>query len=232
MIQVVYTPIWFYKEDLIIDLVGAFVLSLIAFFSLKYYKINEKNKNYLYLAASFLVVAFSFMFKILTNFTVYYKVIVTKTIGDFIFTYPAIHGSNILFVIGFLIHRLLMLLGLYMLYSIYQKNQPKSNIFLITFFILLTTYFSESEYFIFHLTALILLLMITWQFYETYKKNKQPTSKLVAASFAIIGVSQIFSIVVYFNNFLYVIAELIQLLGYLILLTTFIKVLRNAKKKE
>ena len=230
MIQVVYNPVWFYGKDLIIDLVSAFVLSLIALFSVRYYKINKKNKNYLYLASSFFVIALSFLFKTLTNFTVYYKSLETRIFGNYILTYPTIKISNILVVVGFLIYILLTLIGLYILYSLHQK-QSKSNIFLIIFFILLTTYFSESEYFIFHITALALLFFITMQYYNTYKKNKQHTSKLVTASFAIIGISQIFSIFVYYNTIYYVIAELVQLVGYTMLLTTFVKVLHNAKKK-
>ena len=232
MIQVVYTPVWFYREDLIIDLVSAFVLSLIASFSVRYYKIDKKNKNYLYLAVSFFIIALSFLFKILTNFTLYYKVIETKILGPYILTYPAVKASAILVILGFLAYRLLTLIGLYILYSLYQKNQPKSSIFLIVFFILISTYFSEFEYFIFHITSLVLLSIITLQFYNHYKKNKKSASVLVTASFAIIGISQIFSVFVNYNNLLYVIAELIQLVGYLILLTTFIRVLRNAKKKE
>src|SRR3989338_672756 len=231
MIQVVYTPQWFYSKDLLIDTVSAFVLLLIASFAVRYYKLNKKNKNYLYLAGSFFLIAMSFLFKILTNFTIYYKVFVTRHLGNYILTYPTIQVSNILFIVGYLLFRLLTLLGLYMLYSIYQKNQSKSNIYLIVFFILILTYFSELEYFIFHIVALALLALITLQYYKTYRKNKQPASKFVTASFAIIGVSQIFSIFVFYNNVYYVIAELIQLVGYLILLMTFIRVLRDAKKK-
>lgn len=231
MIQVVYTPQWFYSKDLLIDGISAFVLLLIASFAVKYYKLNKNNKNYLYLASSFFLIALSFLFKILTNFTIYYKVFVTRHLGNYILTYPAIQVSNILFFVGFSLYRFLTLLGLYMLYSIYQKNQSKSSIFLMVFFILVLTYFSELEYFIFHIIALALLALITLQYYSTYRKNKQPTSKLVTASFAIIGASQIFSIFIFYNNVYYVVAGLMQLVGYLILLTTFIRVLRDAKKK-
>ena len=232
MIQVAYTPQWFYGKDLAIDVVSAFVLLLIAFFSLRYYRIEKKNKNYLYLAVSFLLIAVSFFFKILTNFTIYYKIFETKYFGLFTLTYQSVKTNDILFILGYLVYRLLFLLGLYILYSIYQKNQPKSNIFLIAFFILISTYFSQSAYYIFHLTALVLLSLITMQYYANYKKNGQFTAKLLTGSFAIIGMSQIFFIFVIFNQVIYVIAELIQLLGYLFLLTTFFKVLRNVKKKR
>ena len=232
MIQVVYTPIWFYGKDLIIDVISAFVLLLIASFSIRYYKIEKKNKNYINLAISFFLIALSFSFKTLTNFTIYYKVLETKNFGLFSLTYQLIKTSDILFFTGFLLYRLLTLLGLYMLYSIYQKKQPKSNIFLIIFFILTSTYFSQSAYYIFHLTSLVILSFVTFQYYKNFKKNRQSTAKLLTSSFAIIGISQIFFVFVNINNMIYVLAELTQLLGYLILLITFIKVLRNAKKKE
>src|SRR3990170_997375 len=106
MIQVVYTPQWFYSKDLLIDAVSALVLLLIASFAVRYYKLNKKNKNYLYLAGSFFLIALSFLFKILTNFTIYYKVFETMHFGDFILTYPTIQVSNILFLAGFLLYRL------------------------------------------------------------------------------------------------------------------------------
>ena len=232
MVQLAYTPVWFYGKDLYIDTVGLFVLSLIAFFSLRYYKLDKKNKNYIYLASSFFLIALSFFFKILTNFTIYYKVLETKTFGLFTITYHGIKTSNILFFVGFLAYRLLTLVGLYILYSIYQKRQSKSNIFLIIFFILISTYFSQSAYYIFHLTALIFLALIISQYRNNYKKNRQFTARLLATSFGIIAISQVFFVFASIDNFLYVIAEIIQLFGYLILLTTFVKVLRNAKKKE
>ena len=232
MIQVVYTPQWFYGKDILIDIVSIFVLSLIAFFSVRYYKVDKKNKNYLYLALSFFLISLSFLFRILTNFTIYYKVLETKQIGLLTFTYHAVKLTNILFFVGFFLYRLLTLLGLYMLYSIYQKNQPKSNIFIVTYLILISTCFSQSAYYIFHATALMLLLFVTAQYYKNYTRNKDFTAKSLVSSFALITISQIFFMFVEVNTLLYVIAEFIQLFGYGILLFTFIKVLQNAKKKK
>ncbi len=231
MVNFVFTPQWFYGKDIIIDIVSIFVLSLIAFFSIKYYRIERKNKNYLNLAVSFLLIAFSFVFKILTNFTIYYHVLETKTVGLYTIIYHTVAVSDMLFFLGYLLYRLLILIGLYILYSIYQKNQPKSNIFLIVFFILISTYFSQSAYYIFHLTSFVFLSMITMQYYSNHKKNKQLTAKLLTSSFTIIGISQVFFMFAGIKEVLYVIAEIVQLFGYLVLLMTFIKVLRNAKKK-
>ena len=232
MIQLAYNnPHWFYGKDLVIDIISAFVPLLIAFFSLRYYKIEKKNKNYLYLAISFLLIALSFFFKILTNFSIEYNLLEVRNFGFMTVVHNYVKTSDILFVVGYLIYRALNLLGLYTLYSIYQE-QPKSNIFLIVFLIAISTYFSQSSYYMFHLTALILLSLITLQYYHNYKKNRQFSAKMLTTSFAIIGASQIFFMFVHLNQVIYVAAEIIQLMGYLLLLTAFVKVLRNAKKKK
>ncbi len=231
MIQLVYNPHWFYGKDIIIDIVSIFVLFLIAFFSIKFYKLNKRNKNYLFLALSFIFIGCSFIFKIITNFTIYYHVLETRRIGFMTFTYNAVNSSHILFFVGFLMYRLLMLFGLYMLYSIYLKQQ-KSNIFLISYLIIISTYFSSSTYYLFHITSLFFLVIITYRYLKNYKKNRDSTTKLLAYSFGMITLSQVVFVFVAINTFLYVIAELIQLASYISLLITFIMVLRHGKKKK
>jgi hypothetical protein len=231
MIELIYSPKWFYGKDIIIDIVSIFVLSLIAYFSIRYYKINSKNKNYLFFASSFGAMALSFLFKIITNFTLYSKAVQTKQIGFVTFTYSAIQSSDLLFFIGFLVHRILMLIGLFILYSIYSKTK-KANIILILYLILISMYFSRSAYYVFHLTALLLLVMVTLQYWNNYKKVNHDTNKWLFYSFSLITLSQVVFIFIGINTLFYVAAEVIQLLGYMALLITFIKVLKDGKEKR
>ncbi len=231
MINVVYSPRWFYGKDIIIDLIGILILALIAYFSLQYYKLDKKNKNYLYLTFSFSLIALSFLFKIVTNFTIYYHVFETEQIGPFTLTYQSLASSNTLFFVGFFLYRLLTLYGLYTLYILYQK-QSKTHLIIGLYLIAVVTYFSESAYYIFHLTALIILFLITSQFFKNYRMNKYYATRLLAFSFGIIMFSHIFSMFIVVNKISYVISECIQLLGYVLLLLTFITVLKNAKKKK
>lgn len=231
MIEVIYTPTWFHGHDIVIDIVSALVLFLIAFFSIKYYKINTKNKNYLFLASSYFLIGLSFLSKILTNFTLYYEVEETRHLGFVTLTYETLHSTNTLFFLGFLFYRILTLLGLYVLYSIYVK-QPTSNIFIIFYLILVLTYFSQSAYYIFYITSLLLLIFITHSYIKNSKKTRHYTAKLLAISFAIITASQLAFVFVKINPILYVIGELVQLIGYILLLITFILVLRYGKKTK
>ena len=232
MTQIVFSPKWFWGKDIFIDLIGIFVLVLIAVFSMRYYRL-KKNKNYLYLALSFYIIALAFMSKILTNFTLYHKVLETTTIGLFTITYTRIKNSEILFYIGFLFYRLFYLFGAYLLYAIYEK-QSKPNMVLVSFFIIVSTFFSVSpfSYYIFHISSLMLLGIVTYKYYNTYRKNKHPATRMLASSFAVISSSHLFFMLVNAEKNFYVAAEILQLIGYVALLITFITVLRHGREKN
>ncbi|MFH2028630.1 MAG: hypothetical protein ABIJ08_05800, partial [Nanoarchaeota archaeon] len=184
------------------------------------------------LEISFFMISISFLFKILTNFTIYYQILETKQVGLVTMTYQTLRSSDTLFFMCFLAYRLLTLLGLFMLYHIYEKKQSITNLIIVVYLIIMLTYFSHSAYYIFHITSLLFLALITIKYHLMYKKYKVGTTKLLTYSFAVIGISQILFVFIMFNELLYVTAEIVQLIGYSILLLTFITVLRHGKKKK
>ncbi len=230
MFRILFSPKWFYGKDILIDIFSVLVLSLIAMFSIKYYKMDKSNKKYLWFAWSFILLAGSFVAKILTNFTIYYHTVNTKTIGLFTFTYNTVSVSNILFVSGFFMYIFFTLIGIIGLYLIYNKV-PKSSIFILLFLAAVITYFSSHDYFVFHLTSFMLLLIISLKYLEHYNNNEKRVSKILMISFFIITFSQFLFIFIGISEAFYVAAEIIQLTGYLLLLRTFIGVIKNGKKK-
>jgi len=230
MIELVFDPKWFYGKEIIVDVFSVITLFLLTYFSLNYYRLN-KNRNYFYLGSAFLMIGLSFLFKILTNFTIQYQVITETRFGFLELIYYTTQPTNVLFFIGFLLYRLLTLIGFYTLYGIYEK-QSKQNTFLMLYFILISTYFTRFTYFIFHATSFVFLGFITMQYYSTYLKNKFYRTKVLAYSFVIIAVSQIFFTFATLYELSYLIGEIIQLIGYVLLLATLIMVLKYGKKKK
>jgi len=232
MTQVVISPDWFATKDMIILGFSVITLLLIAAFSLRFYFFKKKeHKSYLYFAASFLLLAISFLWKIATDITVYYDIIKTKQIGIFTITYQTIRAEKVLFVAGHFAHYLLMLLGLYILYVVLNRKSTMNHL-LILYFIVMTTIFSNFSYFIFHLTAFVLLLGISYRYYAIYRKNKRKLTKLIFTSFSVIAVSQILFMFVKLWGNIYVVAQIMQLIGFILLLIAFILVLKNGKKKS
>lgn len=232
MIQLVYSPEWFFGHDIIIDIFSIIVLLLIGAFSIKYFKIDKNKISYLWLAISFIIIALSFFFKIASNFRVYYDILTTEKLGLMAFTVHSLTSANLVPYLGFLLYRVFALIGLYILYEIYQKEHDISKIVLMISLILINIYFSRSAYYIFHLISLIILIFITRNYYENYNKVKKKPAKMLTYGFAVITLSQFLFIFTNTDSLFYVIAELIQLLGYMILLYTFMMVLKHAKKKK
>lgn len=228
MIEVIYGPQWFHGSDIVIDIVSIFVLLLIAYFGVSYYKLNN-NKNYLFLATSFFLLALSFVFKNLLNLGVYYHILQTNQNGFAILSEQAAQNLNTMFLVGILLYRLLTVIGLYILYNIYNK-QSKETVFLVSYLLLVLTYFSQSNYYIFHLTSLVLLALIVASYSEKYLTKRDVGTILVVISFSIIALSQLFFIFVDFVDDFYVFGEVVQLVGYIALLTAFVKVFFDVKK--
>jgi len=231
MVDLVYSPQWFYGKDIIIDVFSIVTLFLVSFFSFRYYLLTRNKKN-LILTSSFFLMGVSFLAKIITNFTLYYDFEVKRRIGDLILTYHVAKGTDLLFNLGFLSFRLLTLFGLYLLYLMLQKKVYKREVLLVSFFIIITTYFSSLKYFVFYLSALLFLWLIAYQYHEKYRKNKLKNTKLLVMSFSVLAVSQALFILIPIDKMFYVIAEIVQLAGYLLLLVTFISVLKHGKKTK
>ena len=218
-----------------IDLVTLLVLFSIASFAIKYYKLND-NKNYLKLGFSFYLIAVSFLFKMITSVTVYYDSIKAQNLtGVVIEALETVRSLNVLATSSFLFFVLFNLAGLYALYSI-KKGQKRSTIFLIVYFILILTFiatlYSKSMYYIFHLTSLIFLVFIASKYFNIHSETRNKNTRHLAYSFSLIAISQAFFMFISLNSLVYVIAEMVQLIGYIILLQVLIRILNHGKKKK
>ena len=155
----------------------------------------------------------------------------TQVVGSIQYTQIILKSSEILAMSGLFFYRLLTLAGLFMLYSIYEK-QSKANILLMAYFIITSVLFSNEQYYIFYILSFIFLGIISNRYYQNYRTNNKKEIRMLAASFAIITLSQVLFVFVDFTRHLYVAGEIIQLIGYIILLATFIMVLRHGRKKN
>jgi hypothetical protein len=230
MIDMNLITAWFYQNDLFIDVFSSLVLLFILVYAIRYYRIN-KDEKYRYFIVSFGLLTLAFIAKILTHFTIYYRT--TRTGGHLgAVTLTMIQSSDIFVFWGTLIYRILALLALYFLYLVYVERHSKTTIFLTLLLLLMVGYESHDSYYLFHFTLLLLFSMITWFIFKGYRKNKYVKTKLMGYSFLIITISHAVSMLLEVNPIFYIIAELIQLIGYLLLLFVFIRIIRNGKKKE
>jgi len=222
----VFTPRWFYGYDALFELVSIASVILIAYLSIKSYRFS-RDKKFKYLALSFFLIGLSFIIKILTNIITYSGPLIKDKMGFFIMTAEAIEKLTITYTVGYLLYRISILMGFFILLSLALKIKDSRQILLFTYLLIISTIFSSLQYFIFHITCTIMLVFITSYFYNNYMKKRTESRLTLALSFFLIMLSQVVFIFVIFNNSIYVIGEVFQLLGYLILLYTYLLMLNK-----
>lgn len=219
---------WFFGEDIVIDSICIFVLLLISYFSIKYYKI-KKNRNILYLNLAFLLLAASFGLKIFLNLGAYYDLLNMGKLGYGRLILNDLNGENSLVFFFYFLYHAAALFGLYFFYSVYDK-QSKSNIALIFYLVITLLYFSHYSPSTFHMTSFVTLSLVTLQSFTRYLNKKYPATRLLVMGLLIITLSQLSFMAAYWDKNLYVIGEITQLVGYVILLITLIAVLTYGRK--
>jgi hypothetical protein len=222
-------PEWFYSINIWTDIFSIIVLSFIAFFITKAYNIT-KTKKYLVFMFSFYMIVVGFVLKVISNYLAHaFNPNVTGP--DFVRNYALSQGYSWLTVI-FMSYELLVLVGFYFLYHVYNQEESVSTIVLVTFLLSISVAFSFFINDVFQLNALALLTLISAQYWTNYHKNGHGNSGLLAASFSLIALSQLAFMMANIHPMYYAIAEAVQLIGYLLLLMTFIMVLIHGKKKK
>lgn len=236
MVKLVFTPDWFLGKDILISFFSFFVLAILFWLSFKNYKFSKDKKSFLYFGIGFLLIALGELATILTKLVLYYDTTFTQQIGQIVITYNVVNSVDIFYKIGFFLYKLLTLAGLYGIYRVNYKQTRETDIMLTGYFILLSVALSASFYYLFHLTALILLIFIISNYIRLYKKNKLSNTKILIIAFSLLALSQLIFIFSKLETF-FVMANLIQLLSYVIFLILVIKItrplnLKNEKKKK
>ncbi|MFH1073191.1 MAG: hypothetical protein V1743_07225 [Nanoarchaeota archaeon] len=222
MAHLIVSPYWFYGVDSLFEIIGMIVSLLIAYFSYKIYKYSS-SKTYRIMSLAFFFIAISYFIKIITNTFIYFKIL---SFEHFVVMNQLVE-LNMIYTVGFVLLRVAFLMGLILLLSLALKINDIKIIFLLFFFSVITAAFSDYKYYIFHLTAAILLVFIARYFYKNYCEKRTGTSHCIFNSFAILAVANFIFMFVLLNNIFYVVGEVVQLVGYLVLLSVQVRVLKK-----
>ena len=227
----VFGPQWFYGFDSIIELIAVIVSILLVYYSYKCFKLTKENK-YMHFSIAFLSLTAAFTAKIIGTLAIYKPTITRTSIGSSIhqtFTGLTPYYINAL---AFVAYIFFTLMGFMILFLIISKLRWKNQrvIALLIYFVFLATWISIVHYQLFYVTSFVLLLLITYAYYQNYREIKSENARFVVTAFGILLVSQAFFIFVIYSRIIYVLAELIQLLGFIYLLIPFILIFKKKPK--
>ena len=211
----------------------------------KFLKLEKSNgyedKRYRLFITSFFLLSLSFVFKLFTYFVIQYEAVETKHIGMLTITYQTVKNSDATILWGFFFFRVLSLLAFYLLYLAYtrkelkitENNPGKSGItfrnsfgmLFVLYLLLMASYYSQSVYYVYYTTCFFLLFIIAETVYEIYSVNKHVNTLLLTIAFGIIMISHGIFLFLKVQSWMYVIAETVQLVGYSLLLITFLRIM-------
>ena len=229
----VFSPKWFYGFDSFIELIAIIVCILLVYYSYKCFKLTKENK-YLYFSTAFLSLTLSFIAKIAGTFAIYRPTIRKTALGSSIQrTFESLTTSHIN-SIATTAHIFLMLLGFVILFLIISRLTWKNQrvVALLAYFLLLATWISFIHIQMLYLTSFVLLLLIAYSYYMNYKEIKSRKAGFVVVAFGILMVSQAFFVFAVYSGIIYVLAELLQLLGFVYLLIPFMLIFKKKPKKQ
>ena len=227
----VFSPEWFYGFDSVIESIAIIVSVLLVYYSYKCFKLTKENK-YLYFSTAFLSLTFAFIAKIIGTLAIYKPTITRSALGSSIhqtFTSVTPSGINAL---AFIVYIFFILVGFMILFLIISRLTWKNQrvIALLVYFVFLATWISIVHYQLFYVTSFVLLLLITYSYYRNYREIKNEKAKFVLIAFSILLVSQALFVFSIYSGIIYVLAELVQLLGFVYLLIPFILIFKKKPK--
>src|SRR3990172_301576 len=190
--KIVLTPDWFLGFDVLIEIFSFIVLAIFCILSIRNYRIDREKKNFLYVGLGFGLIALAQIATIITKTILYYDLGIDQQIGNAIVSSQIVNSVDIFYQIGFFFYRFLTLAGLYIIYRLHHKKISFENYLLFAYFIVLSAILSREIYYLFHLTAFFILLMIARNYYRIYKENKFANTRILITSFSILAISQIF----------------------------------------
>ena len=232
MVKIVFTPDWFLNFDILIESFGFIILCLFFLFAVKSYRLSGK-KSVLYLGLGFLSIALAELSTVFTKLILYYDSTVTSEIGQAIVTQGIISSVDIFYYTGFFFHRFFTLFGLYIIYKLPtgRKKSDPADFALTIYLILMTAILSHSLFYLYHLTAFIILGGSIRDGVRIYRGGKSKNTLILITAFSLLAISQaifIFSLV----GTMYVVAQTLQIVSYVILLALIIRITQNGKKEK
>ncbi len=203
----------------IIELISLFATFAIGYAAARIYRLT-KEKRYLYFSTAFLFLTLGFLIRTFINAGIYFG---RKDVVEIAINTPVITIYKALS----LIYLMAMISAYLILIILTFKIQDFKLVSLFVIFALVSLVASYKFYIVFPILSFLLLLHIVIYYASQYHQSKKPVQGWITFGFIVIAVAQLAFPFIYYDMQWFVFGTAIQLLGYLILLASLIKVLQK-----
>lgn len=219
--QIIFSPNWFSLIEVMTSGISAAVAILLALYIFKIHSFT-KDARHKHFSGAFLAISGAFLASAITHLFAAYNIFGKHAKGLAFYSFNIIRTPTILYAIGELTFRFLMLVGLISILYVLNDGGSKKQYAYTLFLALIVALFSLSHYYIFFLSTLVIGALITYEYLNNYFKIPTRRTACLFAGFAIITFSQGMLIFAALRA-IYVQAILVQLLGFILLLATYLQ---------
>ena len=213
-------PAWFFGYDIVLELLFVVVTALVAFFSIKVYRISQE-RDFKLLGYSFISISISYFLlatlNLLAASSQITSEIITITLRNIIIPSSIWIYAYIFFFIG----------GLSLLAYLTFNIRNQRLFALIASMSLIVVIFSERTGVAFNFVAAVLLFYVFLHYLDRFKKSNDKKLLFVMLAFLLLFFARISFAFSYFNPLPYVADHLIELIAYFLILVSLIRVVRK-----
>ncbi len=217
------SPQWFAGIDSGIEFLSLVVALMVSWYGYKIYRLSGERK-YKHFASAFLLAGIAYVFKIISQITLYEKELVRQRIGPFLVSRTVLEPVSWLHTYSYVIFGLLILFSLLLLLIVTLRINDRPTLILLTYFMIVVTLASIKAQVLLHITLALMAALLVFHFYTNYAKNKARQALFVTLAFLGILLSHIVMIFMVYDPNIYVAGEALQLTGFLLLMYAFILV--------
>ena len=193
---------------------------LIAAFSCRAYLLTHMRKQ-LYFSFAFASIAGGLLLAFIFNLLVEFEVVAVGVRGYLPITYWM--GLMLLAAM------FATLVGYMSIFIINEELKSRKTIFLLYAFTLFAVLVSHDFYFMYHLTAFLILAMIFNHYYWNNRKHKTAGTRFSMLAFCGLFLSHAVMMFIPYNPVFYVLGHLVQLVSFGLLLAVFFSLWRGSK---
>lgn len=221
-------PLWFFGVDSAFEFFSFIAVALAFFFSFRAYKLT-KDAKYKYFTAGFFALTIAFLSKAVTDLWLALAFVYKKGIAP---PSEAIEKVGEVFLAGYLVFIFMSLIACVLLVASTSKVKEKRLLVLMAILVLLPFYLTSSYSKSFYLVSLIMYSFIAVHSIQNFSNKRTISSGFVASAFTLISLAQGMFLFDILKHKLYIVAHFSQLAGFVLLLSTLLKVLFYDRAKK
>ncbi len=219
----IHAPEWFFGIDGLFEGIEFVIALLLALYAYRAYLLNH-DETFRYFSLAFFSITLGEAARAITDVLIHIRL---NQVELNIATLPKLTDVPNFFIGGYLLHIVLITLGLLVLTLITMRVEKRSTYALTVFLVLPLIFLSTSAYLAFHYVGVFLSGVIAIYSAVRWYRQRTGTTFFVAAGYGLLALAYGQFLLDAFLHYFYVSAHITQVGAYIALLIAFLLVLRK-----